>query len=261
MSPKELQDLRERMSKQSDKDLLKIINVSSRNYRKEAIELARGELEKRGLSHHLKISPSTTEILPQDQTKEQVRLNPNMETIECKFCGSVISATATECDSCGYGTPYGVRLEEEQELKEAIAKSAITLINCPACNSEVSNQAVACPRCGQPIKAPQPVKVSTSSTFIPLQRKSSSTSRKTIVGLGFLGFLIGGIIGFLLRPSAPFIGQLPFEIVITQGSNLRGLDQVLAPIAQASFMTMIEGAILGVVSGAVVGAFLAKKKS
>lgn len=42
-----------------------------------------------------------------------------METIKCRFCGAVISATAAECDSCGYGTPYGVSLEEEQEKEEA----------------------------------------------------------------------------------------------------------------------------------------------
>ena len=34
-----------------------------------------------------------------------------------------------------------------------------------------------------------------------------------------LGALIGGLIGFLLRPSVPIIGQLPFEHVITAGAN------------------------------------------
>lgn len=48
-----------------------------------------------------------------------------METIECRFCGLVISAAATECDSCGYGTPYGVGLEEEQEVEEAQVERTI----------------------------------------------------------------------------------------------------------------------------------------
>lgn len=134
-----------------------------------------------------------------------------METIKCKFCGSVISATATECDSCGYGTPYGIKLEEEQESEEALAKNTVALINCPACNSEVSNQAVACPKCGQPIKAAPPVKVSPASTFIPHQKgvvarqnKPGSAIKKfydtwsgcliiTFAGMALLG---GGIVSF-----------------------------------------------------------------
>lgn len=184
-----------------------------------------------------------------------------METIECRFCGKVISATATECDSCGYGTSYGVKLKEEQEMEEAAVKSIITLINCPACNSEISNHAVTCPKCGHPIKVPHPDKASTPSTFIPLNRASSSTPRKIIVGLGSLGIFVGGAIGFLLRPSAPLVGQLPFETVITQGSHLRGFDRVLVATAQASFNYMIVGVILGAVIGAIIGAFFAKKKS
>jgi hypothetical protein len=40
-----------------------------------------------------------------------------METIQCKFCGLEISATATECERCGGGTPYGVMMEERTELE------------------------------------------------------------------------------------------------------------------------------------------------
>jgi hypothetical protein len=120
MSPKELQELRERMSKQSDEELLKIVNVDFRDYRKESIEFARAEIEKRGLSHRLKINPAAAGILPKEQTKKQVELSPKMETVECRFCGLVISATATECDSCGYGTPHGVSLKEEQESERSV---------------------------------------------------------------------------------------------------------------------------------------------
>ena len=41
------------------------------------------------------------------------------ETITCKFCGQILSATATECDRCGGGTPYGVALADEQEALES----------------------------------------------------------------------------------------------------------------------------------------------
>ena len=43
----------------------------------------------------------------------------------------------------------------------------------------------------------------------------------------FLGAAIGGFLGFLLRPSVPLVGPLPFETVITRGANLTGLDSLL----------------------------------
>jgi hypothetical protein len=47
--PRELADLQERMSRQSDSDLLRIVKVDFNDYRKEAIDLASAELRKRGL--------------------------------------------------------------------------------------------------------------------------------------------------------------------------------------------------------------------
>jgi hypothetical protein len=46
-----------------------------------------------------------------------------METLECKFCGYRISATATECDRCGGGTSYGVMLEDERTEIESVGAS------------------------------------------------------------------------------------------------------------------------------------------
>ena len=40
------------------------------------------------------------------------------DTIQCRFCGQVISVTATECDRCGGGTPYGIALADEQGARE-----------------------------------------------------------------------------------------------------------------------------------------------
>jgi len=78
-------------------------------------------------------------------------------------------------------------------------------------------------------------------------------------GIGFIGIVVGGLLGYLLRPSAPLIGQLPFETVITQGANLRGLDQILVSFAQTSFNYLIVGMIIGGVCGALTGIFLKKK--
>lgn len=71
--------------------------------------------------------------------------------------------------------------------------------------------------------------------------------------LGITGFLVGGFIGFLLRPAAFLVGQLPFETVIARGSNLSGLDKLLVSTAQTSFNYMLVGAILGAVAGFVIG--------
>jgi hypothetical protein len=66
-----------------------------------------------------------------------------------------------------------------------------------------------------------------------------------------VGLLIGGVVGFLLRPSVPIMGQLPFSTVITRGANLHGLDQLLVGYARTSFNYLIGGMVVGVVIGFV----------
>ena len=87
---------------------------------------------------------------------------------------------------------------------------------------------------------------------------SSAGSQKpcaTLITL-VIGFLIGGYLGFLLRPTTIFAGQLPFSTVITRGSDLTGLDQLMVPAAQTSFNYMLVGAIVG----AVIGYLISRKK-
>lgn len=81
------------------------------------------------------------------------------------------------------------------------------------------------------------------------QMKISSS----IAGLVLLGLALGGFVGFLLRPSAMLVGQLPFETVVSRGANLQGLDKILVPTAQMSFNVMVVGAIIGAVAGAALG--------
>jgi len=85
-------------------------------------------------------------------------------------------------------------------------------------------------------------------------------SNGPIIGIGIAGFLIGGLIGFLARPSAFIIGQLPFDAVITRGASLKGMDQLLVPLAQQSFNTMLIYAIIGGIGGIVIGYFVQRKK-
>jgi len=64
-----------------------------------------------------------------------------------------------------------------------------------------------------------------------------------------IGSVIGAFVGFLLRPSAMLVGQLPFGVVITRGAYLKDLEQLLVPTAQTSFNIMVAGAILGALAG------------
>ena len=90
---------------------------------------------------------------------------------------------------------------------------------------------------------------------VKFSKRMSTTSE-----FGIIGFFIGGFLSYLLRPSVSMIGQLPFEVVITRGSNLEGADRFLIPTAEMSSNYLIAGAILGCCIGAVLGYFIKKKK-
>lgn len=78
---------------------------------------------------------------------------------------------------------------------------------------------------------------------------------------GILGAILGGGIGYLYRPSALIVGQLPFNHVISRGKSLKGLDQVLLPVAETSFNYLIGGIIIGAVLGYALKAILDGKNT
>lgn len=96
-----------------------------------------------------------------------------------------------------------------------------------------------------------------TSSPIPSQTPETvalPSKRFTVAGL-----LVGAFIGFLLRPSAMLIGQLPFTVVMTRGANLEGLDEMLVPLAQTSFNYMLVGGVVGALVGLVGPRFLPKQ--
>ena len=68
-----------------------------------------------------------------------------------------------------------------------------------------------------------------------------------------IGLILGASIGYFYRPPALFIGQLPFDVVITRGGNLKGIDQIYLEIAKTSFNYLVIGGIAGAIIGAIVG--------
>ncbi len=76
--------------------------------------------------------------------------------------------------------------------------------------------------------------------------------------LGAAGFLVGALVGYLYRPPAFLVGQLPFHVVISRGTSLKGFDQMYIPIAETSFNYLLGGGVIGAVAG-VVAALLAKR--
>jgi hypothetical protein len=78
-------------------------------------------------------------------------------------------------------------------------------------------------------------------------------AHKSLVQFVLGGFFLGSIIGYLTRPSALFMGQLPFGTVITGGVFLTGFDQMLVPLAQKSLSQMVALAVLGTAVGGFAG--------
>ncbi|HEX9019871.1 MAG TPA: hypothetical protein VF903_01280 [Nitrospirota bacterium] len=75
------------------------------------------------------------------------------------------------------------------------------------------------------------------------------------------GLIAGASIGYFYRPPAVLIGQLPFDVVITRGGNLKGFEQVYLETAKASFNYLLIGGIAGAVGGAVIGMMITKNSS
>jgi hypothetical protein len=77
---------------------------------------------------------------------------------------------------------------------------------------------------------------------------------------GVSGFLAGAFIGYVYRPSAFLIGQLPFKHVISRGTTLKGIDQVYIAFAEKSFNYLLAGGIMGAILG-IIAVLLYKGKA
>lgn len=86
-------------------------------------------------------------------------------------------------------------------------------------------------------------------------------SNRIMDGIGMLGFFIGGFVGFLARPSAFLLGQLPLWHVFSRGAHLKGIDNLMVSFAQQSFNITLIGAIIGACAGITLGYFVEKRET
>lgn len=80
-----------------------------------------------------------------------------------------------------------------------------------------------------------------------------------IQGLAIMGTVLGGIGGYIMRPSVFLAGgQLPFHVVITRGATLHPVSKLLyynAAVTANNYL--IFGALIGLVVGGAVGIAIA----
>ncbi len=71
------------------------------------------------------------------------------------------------------------------------------------------------------------------------------------LALANIGFLVGGVVGFMLRPLGPDGAKLSFEALISRGANFT--DQAAMAIAHSAFNTMVLAALAGAALGGLIG--------
>jgi zinc-ribbon domain len=153
---------------------------------------------------------------------------------------------------------------------------------CPRCGTSHADTDAFCGSCGAPLTAtraatigggaqpvaPRRAPAAADSELVatlrsvarerPALESLPSSSTSSAVTFGAIGLVLGALAGFVMRPSVFLIGQLPLGTVLTRGSNLSGMDQLLVPAAQSSFNLMVVAALVGAAIGAAVGVFLDK---
>jgi Short C-terminal domain len=85
----------------------------------------------------------------------------------------------------------------------------------------------------------------------------NSQNQMKSIGL-LIGMIIGGGIGFLIRPANMLTGQIDFATMITCGQNLTGLNTLLKEQATTSFAMFVGGVVIGGIIGYLIGIILDK---
>jgi hypothetical protein len=131
-----------------------------------------------------------------------------------------------------------------------------TVMYCVGCGNQIPQNVSFCGACGAKAFSDAPAAAQFSLAAMDTFRSGAPLWLFLVIGGA-----VGAFAGYLTRPSAFLIGQLPFWTVITGGAFLQGLDQMLVPLAQQSLEQMLTGAIVGVVLGGATGAILHQTKT
>ena len=115
-----------------------------------------------------------------------------------------------------------------------------TLDRCAGCGRLIETHRLFCTACGRPI-GPRTRPVN-AREYRPAPRMPAWPF---LVG----GPLIGGSIGFWLRPAVAFGKKLSFATVMMRGANLHDVDAALVNTAEASFNRLLLGVAIGAVLG------------
>ncbi len=126
---------------------------------------------------------------------------------------------------------------------------------CLHCKVEVDEEMEICWNCGFD-KQGKILSSEQGDSFHKAKEEVLGPKQGTGLLFTIIGAIIGSIIGYILRPSIPLIGKLPFEAVITRGTSLKGFDQLLISVAQDSFNYLI----IGLVGGGLLGYYKDRSK-
>lgn len=161
------------------------------------------------------------------------------------------------------------------------------ITSCPQCKKHYRvpattiSRRVQCTQCHHQFSAeiaPPPVAAHTkvsdektvrSTLYIPTRLRSWIVPDQTArvvsgdfepgVLVGIVGSIAGALIGWLLSPSIPFTGErLGLEDILTRGATLQGMDELLVPLAERSFNTILLFGIVGLLVSLAI--LRAKKK-
>jgi len=130
-----IQLLRERFSQMEDEDLLRIVGEEAADYRPEAIEVARQEIQRRGLTatRPLKTEPRSTkstsaaaQALPADEEEEEEGEPdaPKQDWVTCAVCGGGLRSAVLLADH-----PIIAVFEDNREARY------VKMRVCPRCGN------------------------------------------------------------------------------------------------------------------------------
>src|SRR5215216_158111 len=94
----ELKELKDRISQMSDDELLQIVEVEYDDYRREALDFAKAELEKRNIPYE---EPGSAEAESEDSVSPVSSAAVSRAAVSGATVSGAAGITSAACDACG----------------------------------------------------------------------------------------------------------------------------------------------------------------